>query len=74
MKIRVHFKDPDGVADALADAVEKTKPEGLSESEWDDIALERREGISLKPWVEYNEYLTVEIDTEAKTAVVIPRT
>lgn len=73
MKIRIHFKDPDGVADALADAVEKTRPEGLSETEWDDISLERREAINLNPFVEYNEYLTVEIDTDAKTAVVIPR-
>lgn len=74
MKIRILFKDPDAVSEAVDDAFKNLKrPDGVDEDEWEDIVQSRKEGLSLKPWIEYMEYCTVEIDTEAKTAIVVPR-
>ena len=72
MKIRIHFKDPDAVSDAMDEAIKNSRPAGLSDSEWEAVKEDRMEKLSLKPFIEYQEYCTVEIDTEAKTAVVIP--
>lgn len=72
MKIRIQFKDPDAVSDAVDAAIDGSRPEGLSENEWEAVKEERREELTLRPFIEYQEYCTVEIDTEAKTAVVIP--
>jgi predicted nucleotidyltransferase len=72
MKIRITFKDPDAVYDAVEDAVKATRPAGLSDSEWEEIKENRIQELTLRPFVEWMEYCTVEIDTDAKTAVVIP--
>lgn len=72
-KLRITLKDPDGVHDAIEDFISKTRPDRLSDDEWYDIKDIRREGLNLKPWVEYQEYVTIEIDLEAKTAVVVAR-
>jgi len=56
MKITISFKTPDAVEYAL---------ETLSEDE----KAEANELI--KNWVEYGECLSVEVDTEAKTCIVL---
>jgi hypothetical protein len=73
MKIEITFKDPDGVFEAVRKAA-KESMDGLplTIDEMESIA-EGREGDirrHLSTWVEYGEYLTVEFDTESKTARV----
>ncbi len=70
MIVRVTLKDPDAFYDAIQEAVEKTRPEGLSDSEWRDIR-EGRHASTRLPFVLYGEYVTVEFDTDARTAVVV---
>ena len=58
MKATLSFKTPDVVDYAV---------EGMDEGE----AAEVRKAC--KKWVEYDECLTVEVDTEAGTCTVIPK-
>lgn len=73
MKIRIILKDPDGVGDSIDEAARDSLPEGLSEEERDMLFDLRREKIAADctPWLEYSEYVTIEIDTDAGTAVVV---
>lgn len=72
MKVRITFKDPDAVEDGLDDAFKALpKPDGLTDAEWKDIKDARRQDTSLLPFIQWGEYCTVEIDTEAKTATVV---
>lgn len=76
MKISVTMKDPDTLQDAIADAVkadvEKLK---LAPAEAKAVAELREQSAAAvaSKWFEFGEYLTVEIDTEAETCVVVPR-
>jgi len=74
MKFTVTMKDPDTLYDAIEDAVieEVNKMDNLDEDEREDLIISRREKVAeiCEEWFSYSEYLTVEIDTEAKTAVV----
>jgi hypothetical protein len=76
MKIRLTLKDPDGVYESVREAASEqlSALEGLSDEELDDLKKSREEEINedIKQWVEYGEYLTVEIDTDAGTATVTP--
>jgi hypothetical protein len=72
MKIKITFKDPDCVHGSIKDALDSSRPDGLSDDEWETIREEREGKLDLSPFIEYSEYCTVEIDTEAKTAVVVP--
>jgi hypothetical protein len=78
MKIRLYLKDPDGVYEALVDAAEAelelSPSDGLSSQIRKDM-LQCKVGELMKVvtgWVEYGEYVKIEIDTEAKTAIVVP--
>ncbi len=76
MKFTVTMKDPDTLHDAIADAVsEAVSPLSNDADEREAIAEVRREKINelCSQWFEYGEYLTVEIDTDAGTCVVVPR-
>lgn len=77
MKIKVTMKDPDTLHDAIDEAVreELTQNESLDQDERELLAESRSEkyGEIAQKWFEYGEYLTVEIDTDAKTCVVVPR-
>ena len=79
MKIKVYLKDTDGFYDGIADAVRDSMAEfdgKLTESEKDDVA-NRRSGEAnevLRRWVEFGEYVSIEFDTQAKTATVLERT
>jgi len=75
MIINITLKDPDGVYDAIQDAAEEqvknisnvtaTEKRQLIESRHTQIDKE------LEPWIEYSEYVRIQIDTEAKTATVL---
>jgi len=75
MIIRITLKDPDGVYESIQAAAEESlrAVEGLEEEESDSLIEARHERIaeSLKPWIEFGEYVRLEIDTEKKTATVI---
>jgi hypothetical protein len=78
MKVQVTFKTPDAVEQALDDEIKSdigwcNEVEGLPwiamEEAYED-RLEEAKGIISK-WVEYGEYVTIEFDTETKTAKVL---
>lgn len=76
MKFRVTMKDPDGVFDCVTEAVKESlkSVEGISDDEREALEEERTESVQgvMKRWFEYSEYLTVEVDTDAGTCVVVP--
>jgi hypothetical protein len=76
MKFRITLKDPDGVLDSIDDAVQCIQDiMDIKDKDEVDVIREHRKDKYLqlcKTWFEYDEYLTVEIDTEAKTCTVIP--
>ena len=74
MKVKLFLKDPDGVYESVKDAVQATLPDGLSEDEAKDLLKGRTEDTheKLKKWVEWKEYVTVEIDTDTGEARVLP--
>ena len=69
MIVRVLLKDPDAFYKAINEAVEGTRPVGITDREWEALSEDRRVNVWL-PFVSYGEYVTVEFDTEKKTAVV----
>ena len=76
MKIRILFKDPDGVYEAIEEAVKKSVQQmpDLDKDEREVLVETRREhqGNLLSKFIEYGEYLHVEFDTVAGTATVLP--
>jgi hypothetical protein len=71
MKFRVVFKTPDALHDAVKDA--------LGDEDEDDDEDESEDGPTAKSlisfaerWVRWGEYVTVEFDTVAGTATVVP--
>lgn len=79
MKFRVTFKDPDGVYDSISasifDQLAKFDLRGELSEEIEEHAKDGlREELEdfIRPWVKYGEYITIEFDTETKTAVVVP--
>ncbi len=76
MKFQITFKDPDGFADGLDEAVDASLNDvrdQLSEDELDEVRESRREEMveAVQRFVEYEEYLTVEFDTDKGTAKVV---
>lgn len=75
MKFKVTMKNPDALGEAINDAVtaELAKMPGLHDDEAEELADTRRRKVSemCGKWFQYGEYLTVEIDTEAGTCVVL---
>jgi hypothetical protein len=75
MKFRITFKDPDGVSNSLHDAAKDSarSTSGLTEKEMRALAESREEefGEFLRKWIQYGEYVTIEFDTDADTAVVV---
>lgn len=73
MKFQVTMKDPDTLFDAIQDAVAETL-ETMPEDEAEavrEIRENKAHEVASK-WFKYGEYLTVEIDTEEKTIMVVP--
>lgn len=76
MKFTVNIKDPDVFDDAIRDAVkQEVAGLGLPTDEQELVTEARVEKTQefIRRWVEYGECITVEFDTEARTAVVVPR-
>ena len=75
MKVKVFIKDTDVLQDAVSEAVdEELKNSGLAEDEQEavrELRIEKALDVAGK-WWEYGEYITVEFDTEARTARVVP--
>jgi hypothetical protein len=75
MIFRVTMHDPDTLHDAIQDAVADLPLGNLDNAEAELVRDKRAEKVGelcSRKWFEYGEYLTVEIDTEAKTCVVVP--
>jgi hypothetical protein len=75
VKFRVTMKNPDSLfVSAQEAAVESVRPLGLGEHEAEYLADKRREEYEkfAGKWMKWGEYLTVEFDTEAGTATVVP--
>jgi hypothetical protein len=75
MKFKVTMKDPDTLGEAIREAVELDVRVIEDKDEAAAVAEIRCGKLSelCKQWFEFGEYLTVEIDTEAKTCTVVPR-
>ena len=75
MKVKVFIKDTDVLQDAVSEAVdEELKNSGLAEDEQEavrELRVEKALDVAGE-WWEYGEYITVEFDTEARTARVVP--
>lgn len=75
MKIRITFKDPDGVEDAFNEVVDAALlPLGLDDEEAKIVGTKRMEELRefASKWLLDSEYITIEFDTEAGTATVVP--
>lgn len=73
MKFKVFLKDPDGVYESITDAVEKSlkeSPPTAFDEDLEDIKELRRGSLSkfIREWIQYEEYVYLEFDTETKTA------
>lgn len=74
MKFQVSMKDPDTLYDAIRDALKEQLSTVTDPKEREMLTEHRHEGISemCSKWFRYGEYLTVEIDTEDGTCIVVP--
>ena len=76
MKFSVTFKDPDGPHECFQEAAEAAiDATNLDEDEHEaavEIRLEKLKEFAGK-WLDCGEYVTIEFDTEAGTAVVVPQ-
>lgn len=77
MKLQVTFKTPDAVDLALEQAKKSlNKPERMSDDEWDELRDDKIFAIQkiLDQWITYGEYVTIEFDPIAQTAIVVKKT
>ncbi len=76
MKLRVTFKDPDGPADCIDEAIREEVGKLKLDGDEEEAVFEvRREKLKKKlaKWLPYMEYVTIEFDTDAGTATVVPK-
>ena len=71
MKIQITLKDPDGVSWSVDEAV---KIEASKKNDPDEGVIRERIVEQLRDWIEYEEYVTIEIDTKTNKARVVPVT
>ena len=73
MKFTITMKDPDGFANSVQEAARQHTEILEDEEERDIIVQEREDKLRgfLKTWFQYDEYLTVEVDTVTKTIKVL---
>lgn len=81
MKFRVMFKTPDAVSGAVGQVVHgetnRQLREGGQDFDEEEFAaaadhILHNAIVFTRKWVKYGEYVTIEFDTEAGTATVIP--
>jgi hypothetical protein len=76
VKFQITMEDQDGVYDSIEDAVSnELNVLDIDDDELDALREVKREKLVklLDAWFERGEILVVEVDTEAKTCVVVPR-
>lgn len=75
MKFIVTFKTPDAVANAIKEAAMQAIPPNIDDAEADAFFSEKQDEMltCILKWVKYAECVTIEFDTEADTATVVPR-
>ena len=74
-KIRMTLKDPDGVSDTIYDTVqEQLDALNIPEDEKEELRDVKYQKVSrgLEKWIDSGEYIKIEFDLEAGTAVVLP--
>lgn len=75
MKFQVTLKDPDTFDDAVKEAAQTSlaQIEGLDDEEREALMFNRVQSIKNKcgHWFKYGEYLTIELDTDDGSAVVV---
>lgn len=76
MKFRITFKDPDGFNNGVREAA-KDSFSGLPLKDYEleeavDLRVEAVKNM-LGKWVKWEEYITIEFDPQAGTAVVVPQ-
>lgn len=79
MKFRITMKDPDGVYDSIADVAKEHAAKVIAATELgtaldaDKVVGDLHEALKshTREFIEHGEYLTVEFDTVAGTAVVV---
>lgn len=80
MKLRITLKDPDALYECVRDQVVNALPEEereeydrMNSREQNMFIMDRVEEAqdAAREWMLYGEYITVEIDTEARTCQVI---
>lgn len=77
MKIEITIKHPDAFGDAIDEAVRSSLADlPLDEEVRGHVFDARRDAVwkKLAKWVTYQEYVTIEFDTDAGTATVAVRT
>ena len=74
MKIQITFKTPDAVERAVAEAVRYEQlPEFPVDGEQDQREILTQDANDVvSKFIKYGEYVTIEIDTDTKTAIVLP--
>lgn len=76
MKFSVTFKDPDGPFECIQDAAKEWAAtlEGLDDDEREQMSEARQRKLSefAGKWLDYGEYVTIEFDTDANTATIVP--
>mgnify|MGYP000906732857 CR=1 FL=1 len=77
MKFRITLKDPDGVYESVRGAVSAQVHaiDGLTPDEREKLIDARKDRLlaDLSPWIDGEEYLTVEVDTEPMACTVVKR-
>ncbi len=74
MKFQITFKNPDGIQDAVEEACWKSVDYlGLTSKEKERLLYSRVESTYkvMEQWFLDQEYVTIEIDTEANTTTVV---
>lgn len=76
-KFQVTMKDPDGSFESIREEAERqvnAMPD-LDDDERDTLIDKRVEKLNefTEQWMEYGEYITIEFDTDAKTATVVKK-
>jgi hypothetical protein len=76
MKFKVTMKDPDALCDAIDDCpeIKASIPDGLDDDEREEVFSRRKTKARefAGRWMDYGEYITVEFDTDAGTATIVP--
>lgn len=73
MKVSLSLKSPDGVSESINEAALSLLPEGYdADADVELLFAEAKASLREKftRWIVYDEYVTIEIDTEANTAIV----